>query len=55
MKYAFVSVLEIVDGKVVKQSKLLEGIGRIRSLAQSDDGTIYLGLDGQGIVRLGPK
>ncbi|NWL16526.1 PQQ-dependent sugar dehydrogenase [Pseudoalteromonas sp. Scap03] len=55
MKYAFVSVLEIVDGKVVKQSKLLEGIGRIRSLAQGDDGTIYLGLDGQGIVRLGPK
>lgn len=55
MKYAFVSVLEIVDGKVVKQSKLLEGIGRIRSLAQGDDGTIYLGLDGQGIVRLDPK
>ena len=55
MKYAFVSVLEIADGKVVKQSKLLEGIGRIRSLAQGDDGTIYLGLDGQGIVRLDPK
>jgi len=55
MKYAFVSVLEIADGKVVKQSKLLEGIGRIRSLAQGDAGTIYLGLDGQGIVRLDPK
>ncbi|OLF79993.1 hypothetical protein AWH60_01040 [Pseudoalteromonas haloplanktis] len=55
MKYAFVSVLEIADGKVVKQSKLLEGIGRIRSLAQGDDGTIFLGLDGQGIVRLDPK
>jgi len=55
MKYAFVSVLEIADGKVVKQSKLLEGIGRIRSLAQGDDGTIHLGLDGQGIVRLDPK
>ncbi|WP_213608328.1 PQQ-dependent sugar dehydrogenase [Pseudoalteromonas sp.] len=55
MKYAFISVLEIADGKVVKQSKLLEGIGRIRSLAQSDDGTIYLGLDGQGIMRLDPQ
>ncbi|MDN3484081.1 PQQ-dependent sugar dehydrogenase [Pseudoalteromonas sp. APC 3224] len=55
MKYAFVSVLEIAGGKAVKQSKLLEGIGRIRSLAQGDDGTIYLGLDGQGIVRLDPK
>ncbi len=55
MKYAFISVLEIADGNVVKQSKLLEGIGRIRSLAQGDDGTIYLGLDGQGIVRLDPK
>lgn len=55
MKYAFISVLEIADGKVVKQSKLLEGIGRIRSLAQGDDGTIYLGLDSQGIVRLEPQ
>ena len=55
MKYAFISVLEIADGNVVKQSKLLEGIGRIRSLAQSDDGTIYLGLDGQGIMRLDPQ
>ncbi|SFT37918.1 Glucose/arabinose dehydrogenase, beta-propeller fold [Pseudoalteromonas sp. DSM 26666] len=55
MKYAFISVLEIADGNVVKQSKLLEGIGRIRSLAQGDDGTIYLGLDGQGIVRLDPQ
>ncbi|WP_409423239.1 PQQ-dependent sugar dehydrogenase [Pseudoalteromonas sp. RW-H-Ap-1] len=55
MKYAFVSVLELADGKVVKQHKLLEGVGRIRSLAQGDDGTIYLGLDGQGIVRLDPK
>ena len=55
MKYAFVSVLELADGKVVKQHKLLEGVGRIRSLAQDPDGTIYLGLDGQGIVRLDPK
>lgn len=55
MKYAFVSVLELADGKVVKQHKLLEGVGRIRSLAQGPDGTIYLGLDGQGIVRLDPK
>lgn len=55
MKYAFISVLEIADGNVVKQSKLLEGIGRIRSLAQDDDGTIYLGLDSQGIVRLEPQ
>ncbi|WP_372762862.1 PQQ-dependent sugar dehydrogenase, partial [Pseudoalteromonas sp.] len=55
MKYAFISVLTLADGKVVKQNKLLEGVGRVRSLAQGPDGFIYLGIDGQGVVRLEPQ
>ena len=38
-----------------KQYKILEGIGRVRSLAQGSDGYIYLGIDGQGIKRLEPE
>jgi aldose sugar dehydrogenase len=55
MKYAFISVLTLADGKVVQQNKLLEGVGRVRSLAQGPDGFIYLGIDGQGVVRLEPQ
>ncbi|WP_244151615.1 PQQ-dependent sugar dehydrogenase [Pseudoalteromonas agarivorans] len=52
MKFSFLSALEISNKGVSKQYKILEGIGRVRSLAQGSDGYIYLGIDGQGIKRL---
>jgi glucose/arabinose dehydrogenase len=55
MKFAFISALEISQDKVINQYKILEGIGRVRSLAQGADGFIYLGIDGQGIKRLEPQ
>ncbi|BED89444.1 hypothetical protein PspMM1_19120 [Pseudoalteromonas sp. MM1] len=54
MKFSFLSALEISNKGVSKQYKILEGIGRVRSLAQGSDGYIYLGIDGQGIKRLEP-
>ena len=55
MKFSFLSALEISNKGVSKQYKILEGIGRVRSLAQGNDGYIYLGIDGQGIKRLEPE
>jgi glucose/arabinose dehydrogenase len=55
MKFSFLSALEISNKSVSKQYKILEGIGRVRSLAQGSDGYIYLGIDGQGIKRLEPE
>jgi glucose/arabinose dehydrogenase len=55
MKFSFLSALEISNKGVSKQYKILEGIGRVRSLAQGADGYIYLGIDGQGIKRLEPQ
>ena len=55
MKFSFLSALEISNKGVSKQYKILEGIGRVRSLAQGSDGYIYLGIDGQGIKRLEPQ
>ena len=55
MKFSFLSALEISNKGVSKQYKILEGIGRVRSLAQGSDGYIYLGIDGQGIKRLEPE
>jgi glucose/arabinose dehydrogenase len=55
MKFSFLSALEISNKGVSKQYKILEGIGRVRSLAQGSDGYIYLGIDGEGIKRLEPE
>ena len=55
MKFSFISALEIKNGQVIKQDKVFEGVGRVRSLLQGHDGYLYVGLDGQGVKRLLPK
>jgi len=55
MKFSFLSALTLEKNTLKSQEKILEGIGRVRSLAQGADGYIYLGLDGQGIKRLEPE
>lgn len=45
----------VLDGKtVVKEEKLLEGIGRVRDVRQAPDGYIYLAVETGKIVRLIP-
>lgn len=52
LKFMYVELLEL-DGKtVIKREKLLEGIGRVRDIAQGPDGSIYVSLEGTGIVKL---
>ena len=55
MKYNFVALLDIEQQKVTDQSKLFQGIGRVRSLMQGQDGYLYVGLDGDGIKRIVAK
>lgn len=44
------------EGEYVEEEKLLEGIGRVRHVAQSPDGYIYVAVEGPGkIVKLMPK
>lgn len=46
-------VLVKLDGnKVTSHSKLFEGLGRVRSLAQHPNGDIYIGVEGKGIYKL---
>lgn len=55
MKFNHLVLLDIVDDKVVRQTKLLADIGgRVRNIIQGRDGYIYLGVDGKGIFRLLP-
>jgi glucose/arabinose dehydrogenase len=45
-----------LDGKkVIKEEKILEGLGRVRSLEQGPDGYIYVGIENLGIVKLLPE
>ncbi len=55
LKFKYVSLCTLKDGKVVKEEKLLDGIGRVRSIEQGPDGYIYVGVENVGIVRLVSK
>ena len=47
---------EIVSGKVVKETKMLTGMGRVRNVKQGPDGNIYVSVEGPGrILQLSPE
>lgn len=52
LKFSYVELVKLDGDKTVGTEKLLEGIGRVRSVKQAPDGTIYVGADGQGIFRI---
>lgn len=47
-------LLELYDGRVLRKTSLLTDTGRVRSVRQGPDGHIYLGIEGEGIMRLVP-
>ncbi len=55
LKFSYLNRCDIEDGKIVKEEKYLEGIGRIRCVKQGPDGFIYIGVEGKGILRLVKK
>lgn len=55
LKFGYVSHCILKDGKVIKEERLLNGIGRVRAIEQGNDGYIYIGVEHVGIVRLKPK
>jgi glucose/arabinose dehydrogenase len=55
LKFRYISNCTLKNGKVVKEEKLLEGLGRVRSIEQGNDGYIYVGIEQFGIVRINPK
>lgn len=52
LKFQYLEHLVLENEKVVKREKLLEGIGRVRSMVQGPDGFIYVGVESLGVVRL---
>lgn len=52
LKFSYLDRCEIKNGKIVKEERLLAGIGRVRSIEQGPDGYIYVGVENLGIVKL---
>ncbi len=55
LKFMYLEHLELDGDKVVKREKILDKIGRVRSVEQSPDGFIYVGVEGVGLVKMLPK
>jgi glucose/arabinose dehydrogenase len=52
LKFQYISVCTLKDGKVIKEKKILENIGRVRSIEQGNDGYLYAGIEGVGIIKI---
>ena len=52
LKFQYLDNCYIKDGKVIKEERLLDGLGRVRSINQGPDGYIYVGIENLGIVKL---
>lgn len=55
LKFQYMDKIVLEEGKVVKEERLLDGLGRIRSINQGPDGYIYVGVENKGIIKLLPK
>lgn len=55
LKFQYMNKVVLKDGKVVKEERFLNGLGRIRTINQGPDGYIYIGIENIGIVKLLPK
>lgn len=55
LKFQYLDRCVIKNNTVVKEEKILEGLGRIRTIKQGPDGYIYVGVESLGIIKLLPK
>ena len=56
LKFRYLSRLELANGKVMREHRLLEGVGRVRDVRQGPDGLLYLLTDERDgkLVRVAP-
>jgi len=50
LKFRYVARLELGNNEVTHEEKLLENIGRVRAIAESPDGYIYISTESPGMV-----
>jgi glucose/arabinose dehydrogenase len=55
LKFRYVARLELDGEKVISEERIIENLGRVRSIAQGPDGLIYVSVESPGmVVRLIP-
>ena len=52
LKFAYLHQCVIENGKVIKENRLLEQIGRVRSVELDNDKNIYVGVENLGIIKI---
>ena len=52
LKFQYLDMCTLRDNKIIKEERLLAGLGRVRSVEQGPDGYIYVGIENLGIVKL---
>jgi glucose/arabinose dehydrogenase len=50
LRFNYLARCIIKDGKVEREEKLLQGIGRMRTIKMGDDGFLYIGVENPGYV-----
>lgn len=55
LKFNYLVLCMMENNTITDEAILFEGIGRVRSIEQGPDGYIYVGTEGNGIVRIVPK
>jgi glucose/arabinose dehydrogenase len=56
LAFTHLTRLKIAGNKVIRETKMLDGIGRVRNVKQGPDGLIYVSVEGPGrILRLIPE
>ena len=55
LKFQYLDRCILKNNTVIKEERLLDGIGRVRSVTQGPDGYIYVGVENVGIVKIIPK
>lgn len=55
LKFQYLNRCVLNGNRVFKEEKLIEGLGRVRTVKQGPDGYIYVGVENLGIVKIIPK
>jgi glucose/arabinose dehydrogenase len=54
LKFQYVNRVTLEGNKVVGEEKIVQGLGRVRSICTSPDGYIFVGIENKGVVRILP-
>ncbi|WP_299012382.1 PQQ-dependent sugar dehydrogenase [uncultured Polaribacter sp.] len=55
LKFKYIANCYLENGKVVREEKILQDLGRVRAIEQGIDGYLYVGIEGLGIVKIIPN